>query len=347
MPEINNKNIVEMLRERTEESDLERYLKSTIGGYTKKSVLEYISTLRKQQQSTIQTFNQNIQALIEEKENFRAQYEILQLKLAKLEAEHKSLSESMIAFSIDDGEFSIQDISALQSTITALEMEIRKRDEANRNLEREIKRIEDDRNQTEKALEISRQETRIQQELLLTQKESSQKDRNLVVQLSGTVEELHGQIRYLKATMSDGKIAELGVRINEMLASISAQEDIINQKNEQLFEKEKDIHLLAEECDTLKKTLAALTDTMDTVTVQNEKLTASKMQAMEKLDELYKGTLSLISDKSDLLVEKLILSRKLDSANLKLSMYEAEERKRTRAEETEQATDTAGMEETR
>ena len=44
-----NDNLVEMLREKTEEADLNSILKSTLGGYSRKSVQEYITILRQQQ----------------------------------------------------------------------------------------------------------------------------------------------------------------------------------------------------------------------------------------------------------------------------------------------------------
>lgn len=344
MPEVSEKNIIGMLRERTEESDLEHILKTAIGGYTKKSVLEYLSVLRKQQQATAQTFYQNIQALIEEKEELQANNEALQSKLTRLEAEYKNLSESMVTFSLDNQEFSIQDVNALKNKISALEMEIRKREEANRNLEREIERIENEMSEKEKALEIGQQEIRIQRELLVTEKESSKKDREMVAKLSGIVEEQQREILYVKQTVSESKIAELSVHIKELLASIATQESIIDQKNDQLFEKDKDIHILTEECQVLKKTIENLTDSLDGVKVQNEKLTAIKLQTMSKLDEMYQSNLSLISEKSDLTVEKLLLIRKLDGAYQKLSLRELEERKQESAGEAEKLRDTLRFE---
>ena len=41
------KNIVEMIRDKSEEADLNQLLKSSFGGYTKKSVQEYLSRVRK------------------------------------------------------------------------------------------------------------------------------------------------------------------------------------------------------------------------------------------------------------------------------------------------------------
>ena len=42
---------VQMLRSKTEESDLKQVLRSSIGGYTKQSVMDYLAIMRKNQQS--------------------------------------------------------------------------------------------------------------------------------------------------------------------------------------------------------------------------------------------------------------------------------------------------------
>ena len=51
-------NLVKSLREKTEEADLGTILKTTLGGYTRKSVREYISLLRRQQYDMQQSFSQ-------------------------------------------------------------------------------------------------------------------------------------------------------------------------------------------------------------------------------------------------------------------------------------------------
>ena len=49
-------NLVKSLREKTEEADLDTILKTTLGGYTRKSVREYISILRRQQYDSSSPF---------------------------------------------------------------------------------------------------------------------------------------------------------------------------------------------------------------------------------------------------------------------------------------------------
>ena len=89
------KNIVDMIRDKSEEADLNQLLKGSFGGYTKKSVQEYLSIIRKQQQTTKDTFQKNLQTLFEEKESLRKSNESLIARNNKLSAEYDNLSESL------------------------------------------------------------------------------------------------------------------------------------------------------------------------------------------------------------------------------------------------------------
>ena len=56
-----NDNLVKTLREKTEETDLDTILKTTFGGYSRKSVREYISMMRQQQYDLQQSFSRELQ----------------------------------------------------------------------------------------------------------------------------------------------------------------------------------------------------------------------------------------------------------------------------------------------
>ena len=61
-------NLVKTLREKTEEADLDTILKTTLGGYTRKSVREYVSMLRRQQYDLQQSFSEELQLSQTERE---------------------------------------------------------------------------------------------------------------------------------------------------------------------------------------------------------------------------------------------------------------------------------------
>lgn len=83
---------VELLRSKTEENDMKHFLKSTMGGYSKQSVLDYLAILRKNQQSMAETFYENQQLLYVEKEKLRKDNEKLQTKLSELDTKYLDLT---------------------------------------------------------------------------------------------------------------------------------------------------------------------------------------------------------------------------------------------------------------
>jgi len=90
-------NLIEELRLKTEESDLEQQLKTRFGGYTKQSVLDYLNILRKNQQTMSDTFKQNLQTLYNEKEVISKNNDALQQKMEKTAAEHQEMKSKYTA----------------------------------------------------------------------------------------------------------------------------------------------------------------------------------------------------------------------------------------------------------
>ena len=87
-------NALEDLRDRTEENDIESFLKPSLGGFTKKSVLEYLSYLKKQQQDQKDAFAEELRHLQSDKEN-------LLKESASLEAD---LNEAIARITADEDE---------------------------------------------------------------------------------------------------------------------------------------------------------------------------------------------------------------------------------------------------
>ena len=66
-------NLVKDLREKTEEADLDTILKTTLGGYNRKSVREYISMMRQQQYDMQQSFTEELEIAQTERELLAAE----------------------------------------------------------------------------------------------------------------------------------------------------------------------------------------------------------------------------------------------------------------------------------
>lgn len=81
-------NLVKSLREKTEEADLDTILKTTLGGYSRKSVREYISMMRRQQYDLQSSF-------AEEKQMYQAERERLADELAEAVARAEAAEDAL------------------------------------------------------------------------------------------------------------------------------------------------------------------------------------------------------------------------------------------------------------
>lgn len=350
MTDSDGKNVVNILREKTEEADLERYLKKSLYGYSKKSVMNYIAAAKKQQADASDTFNRNLQDLYEEKKSLQENCRSLQEKLTKAETELKNLTEAIGTYKLEgDEEYSARDILALKSKLAALEGELKKADGTAHDLKVQNERLNDRIAEKDKELEKSKQETQIQKELLLSEKAESKKQRDLVLELSGKADEYRDEAQYLKGILTDGKTAELNARIDELMVSVSKQEQIIINRNVQLAESEKEVQTLSGQNEALQKSLEHLTKSLESVTVQNEKLEFCNKTLTSKLNETHNSLIESIKEQSGTAIEKLILGRKLDEANQKLSSLEMGSMQRKKAEtiravseDAEQAKESSG-----
>lgn len=333
MPEINEKSVVGMLREKTEEADMEQYLKRTIGGYTKQSFLKYLAVFRKQQTDTVETFNQNLQALYDEKKSMQETMEVLRARCAKAETELKNLTESVTTFKLEDNACSTQDVVAMKSKIAAYEGTLKKANAYCLDLKSQMERLKEDIAEKDRLLEQSRQETQVQKEQVLTERAETKKQRDLVLELSGAVEEFREQAEYLKGISSEETTAELKARIDELIASNKRFEEITAQRSAELAEKEKAIALLQDENKSFRQNVSSLTQTVDELSAQNEKLALSNKEVAARLAQAHQSAVALITEKSDITVEKLICTRKLEQAQQKISSLEMEFRRQTKAEQ--------------
>ena len=100
-----NDNLVKTLREKTEETDLDTILKTTFGGYSRKSVREYISMMRQQQYDLQQSFSRELQQAQTERDR-------LARELAEVSQRAASAEEAL-----DRAQPLIQKVTGLESDL--------------------------------------------------------------------------------------------------------------------------------------------------------------------------------------------------------------------------------------
>ncbi|MPN23169.1 hypothetical protein SDC9_170557 [bioreactor metagenome] len=102
---------------------------------------------------------------------------------------------------------------------------------------------------------------------------------------------------------------------------VEAQNAIVEKRSQEIQTKGIALETLTTQNDVLNKTVNTLTQNIDGLMVQNEKLSAFNKTITQKLEEVQKGIVDEIAEKTDIYIEKQILARKLDEAQLKLNLY--------------------------
>lgn len=87
--------LLESIREKSGEVDLNSILHATLGGYTKKSVLEYLTALKKQQQGLKDNYAGELQAALSEKDTALKELEDLKSRLQNCESERLALESEL------------------------------------------------------------------------------------------------------------------------------------------------------------------------------------------------------------------------------------------------------------
>lgn len=327
MTDNSDRNFLDMLRQRTEEEELKQYLKTTVGGYTKNSVMEYLSELRKRQQSSSETFNLNMQTLLEEKENLKSENEKLLMQIAQAKTDFLRLAESRKqqqeagkAEPTNDNIVYLKntvptpETSSMHPHVNTLEIETEKQnfDEMEAELKNEIAVLKKEISEKDAELEKSKQDISEQKEHLAFEKLESKKQRDLVSELAAAGEELQEELQYMKERFSEDKLQKLNEYIAELTGSLEQQGDIISQLKAQAADKDNKIKTLFDENVAMMKNMELMSNSLDVMTVQNEKLLTANTALAQAFEDENKKVVKLINKISEETVEKLILERKLE-----------------------------------
>ncbi|WP_304508796.1 hypothetical protein [Anaerotignum sp.] len=314
--------VVETLRLKTEEIDMDQYLKTRLGGYTKKSVLEYLSILRKQQQVTADTFYNNLQTAYDEKEELTKINNALQYEINKIQMEYKNLSESMTEMKFEDSDFTPQDMIALKNANAVLAENVKKVDFEKKSLGNEIKRLENCAADLKTQLKQSKSEVMAAKEIVSTKKQESKELRDKMIELTIHIESKEEEIKHLKASQEEGQIVKLRTAIEALTNQIMTQTEVNASLNSQIKTQIKSIDILSEETELQKQLIDDLKRTVEDFEHKNKKLLYANTVFTKQLEEVHTQSIKLIKEKSFVTVEKIDYQRKLNEANSKIAMLE-------------------------
>lgn len=319
---LSSASIVEELRTKTEQSDMSQFLKKSFGGYSKASVHEYLSVLRKQQQSMSETFSKNQQLLFEEKEKLRKENESLKRSLDVAVAEYDSFKRSIKINELADGEGKISDLPAFKKRIAVLEEELEKLGLERNLLLNKLTQKSKVYDELSARIEAFEEEKRGMTEMLRAEMLESKNQRFLVSTLNLDIEERDAEIEALRAHMSENEINKQNETISRLSVLLKEQNGLLSTYTEEKEANLKTIHALGDENEALRNNILRLTDSMDELTRQNEKLSYTAKILTEQLETEYKKELTLIKEKSALAIEKIAVSRRLEETNFKMAQLE-------------------------
>ena len=306
-----------VIRSRLEQTALQDCLKPSMGGYTKKSVQEYVLQLRRQQQLVSENFNLEMKRMLDEKEQLASENRGLAERLERTEADYRNLTQTIANCRVEDTEYTLDDVIALKTALeTAQAGAASLQDQLSRK-EQQIARLTETVQAREADAARAAQETRTCRELLASEQSESAALRQSAARLNAKLDEQKAQLDYLSGVVSDGSVAELNAKLDAAEQNASLQEELIAHKNAQLDSAKQEAALLAEQLSGLRDTAARLTEAADQLTLQNEKLTAANAALISQLDESLARSVALLSEKAQLNAEKLLAERRLDALRLK------------------------------
>jgi len=312
-----------VIRSRIEETALQDCLRASMGGYTKKSVQEYVSRLRRQQQLMGENFNLELKRMLDEKEQLVSENSLLSAKLDQTASQYRTLTETITACKVENTEYTLDDVIALKTALessrndcTAMQTQLSQKDQ-------QIAQLSQSVLDHKAAGEHAAQETRTCQELLVTEKKDAAALKQTILKMQGRIDEQKAQIDYLSGIVSEGNVAELQASLDAMAKNASLQEELISRKDAQYETSRRENALLSDQLAGLRDTASHLADASEQLTVQNEKLTAANASLTEQLEQALSRAAALLAEKAQLNAEKLLAERRLEAARLRLSNAEA------------------------
>lgn len=212
---VNNMNdgLIDKLRAITEEENLDTILKSSIGGYTKKSVQEYLAFIKTQQQNLSNAYTSELERIQSEKDALSIKLKDIQQQISNTEIEYKEQYENKIRQLQDEKQLLEKDMDEAIAKIHDDEKRIRAITET----EAQCAELTSENNILSANLEM------IKKELELRERESKAKDIRIDT-LSRQVSENHSLLE----------------KLQENLAELSEQNECLESENNELSEKLKE-----------------------------------------------------------------------------------------------------------
>ena len=196
-------NVVDILRDKTDEADLDQILKTQMGGYTKKSVQDYLSRIKRQQQQTAEAFNRDMQAMLDEKEQLKAENTQLKNRLTKVVTDYKMLSDHVASVKAGETNVTMDDVFQLRGHVRVLEKDKQDALAKIKQTERTVEQKQHIIGEKNRLIDQLKQESIMYQEMLSGERSDKEKLQKTVTEQSTEIDQLQGEIHFLKSILTD------------------------------------------------------------------------------------------------------------------------------------------------
>lgn len=293
---------LELLREKTEAGDLNSILKANLGGYTKKSVLEYLSFVKKQQQSLREAYTAELERVKGEKEALQTENAGLQSRLDSAEADYRRASEAEKA--------------QLQAEYAALEKDM---DEAVARIKADEERFA----QLEREKEAEAQQSQAAQQtasataLLLDSAQARAEEMNRsLARKESELEALRETAAQLRSQLAEDKSAPLREQLTEQAHTVSLLKQEIALRDRELENRTARLETLRVQTEHQREAAEAAAQHLQEQAEQNAWLLAENEALGQRLERETAETLSLTRENARLRASNAILQQRLEAAAL-------------------------------
>ena len=314
--------VVDFLRDRAEEN-LNDVLKTSMGGYTKKSVQDYVAQLRKQQQAASRRFDEEMKNMLSEKESLAEELKRAKNRLVEREAQYIALSESLREYKQADVENQIENMVELKGQLAKQENII-----ANLKTEKQVLKKKQDQaeaiaDEAKRDFEQLSQEFSLTRELLSDEQKKNLENLKQIQELSSQHTIDQNELDFLRKQTSEGALAQLKEKIETLRTRLEEQQGILEQRGEEIELKNQQIQSQAHENDMKEKQIVMLKEkteklqqTVELITNQNMRLEAYQKELIEQLQKSFQEKLAVLNSKAELRLENQKMLKQLQGKDL-------------------------------
>ncbi len=318
-------NVVDVLRDRAEEN-LDDVLKTSMGGYTKKSVQDYVSQMRKQQQVANKRFNASMRQLLSEKEALAEELKQAKARLSQRDAQYQALNNSIESYKQPGETVGVAEMILLKEQVAKLTEENTAYSSQNTQLESDKQLLALKFAQTQHLLEETKQELeQANQAHLVTREQLAEEQKKLTAALLETQEKgselttVQSELNFLKEQNSRGANARLKDKNTELSKSLKDQQDLLAQRKAELAQRDKWLQTTKQELEMAQsqkqvqeEKAAKLQEALNLMTAQNQKLELYQKELAQKLQAVFHDNLAALEEKAALQLEIIRLNEKLE-----------------------------------